>query len=176
MRNRRQRLEPVRVWLARAALEQMLEEAQARSPDETGGMLLGYLSPGGTEIAITDVIGPGPGALHRTHRFEPDGAWQQQQLAAAYQASGRITTFLGDWHSHADGLPAPSRKDARTAARVAHRRASRTRHPLTLILGQLPRDLKPGGEPGTDDGASRWVFAVYRYRRRRLRPAPTTLM
>jgi integrative and conjugative element protein (TIGR02256 family) len=139
----------------------MLEEADDKSPNETGGMMLGYVSPGGSALAVTDIIGPGPNALHRRSRFEPDGAWQQARLVERYAASGRITTYLGDWHSHPGGGPRPSREDVRTARRVARETDSRSRHPLCGILGV--------------SAETNWVLAVYRYSARRLRPVELEL-
>jgi hypothetical protein len=43
-------------------LEQILVEGDARAPNETGGMLLGYktTAPDIDEFVIVDVVGPGP--------------------------------------------------------------------------------------------------------------------
>jgi integrative and conjugative element protein (TIGR02256 family) len=113
----------------------MFEAADARAPAETGGMLLGYISPDGSDIAVTHLVGAGPEAVHRRNSFEPDAIWQQGQLNRIYQESGYLTTYLGDWHSHPEGSPTPSREDTRTARRVARYQGSRIAHPLTIILG-----------------------------------------
>lgn len=133
MRFRQHDLEPARVWLTLSALEAMELEASLRAPDESGGMLLGYRQRD-SQVAITAVTGPGPRAVHRRSSFVPDGKWQQAELARIYEESGRVTTYLGDWHSHPRGAAVPSVRDLKTARRVARRRRARTRRPITLIL------------------------------------------
>jgi integrative and conjugative element protein (TIGR02256 family) len=157
---RPRRLTPTLVWVSGEALSAMAAEADDRLPHETGGMLLGYCSPhtNPEELVIETVIGPGPGALHTATTFTPDSEWQHQQLAAAYHASGRITTYLGDWHSHPGGQPTPSRRDLRTAWAIARRRAARMRQPLMVILGA--------------DEDHTWQVAVFRFSRGRLHPVP----
>lgn len=126
---------PTRAWLHRSALDAMLEETLARAPLETGGMLLGYRPTETDDVVITEVTGPGPGAHHGRRRFRPDGRWQQRRLAEAYASSGRITTFVGDWHCHPDEHPVPSRRDLRTARRTSRRKAARAPHPAMIIVG-----------------------------------------
>lgn len=125
------------VWLAPSAVQDILAEAKRHAPLETGGMLLGYSSPGTEpeELMVQAVTGPGPDAVHLTNRFEPDATWQQQRLAEAYERSGRTTTYLGDWHTHPGGAPTASRADRRTARRIARTQAARMPRPLMLILG-----------------------------------------
>ncbi len=115
-------------------------------------MLLGYRAEQqagqGDQIVITDLVGAGPAAVHRPDGFVPDGTWQQERLDEAYVASGRVMTYLGDWHSHPDSSPAPSEKDRKTAKKISRNRGARTREPLTLIIGQ---------------DAERWRLMGYRY-------------
>jgi integrative and conjugative element protein (TIGR02256 family) len=114
----------------------MVAEARSRSPVETGGILLGYVSTAGErdEFVVQEVLGPGPRSQHSKARFEPDGEWQQQQLALRYQESGRVTTYLGDWHTHPGGLAAPSRRDRKTARAIAKTKSARMPRPLMIIL------------------------------------------
>lgn len=164
---------PARVWLHAAAWAEMADEGRAKYPDETGGMLLGYRTTAvdADEIVITGVIGPGPAARHAPQRFEPDGPWQQTQLEAAYARSGRVNTYLGDWHTHPAGRPAPSRHDSRCARRIARRAEARAPHPLILILGE-----QRAADGDADEAAPRWGAACFRLARTRLRPAPLYLL
>lgn len=133
----------------------MFAEAQLFAQSETGGMLLGYRTEEtgeqgeqGEQIVITDLIGAGPAAVHRRDGFIPDGAWQQERLGEKYVASGRVTTYLGDWHSHPDSSPLPSKKDRKTAKKISRHREARAQQPLMLIVG---RD------------EDRWRLMGYRY-------------
>lgn len=135
----------------------MRREAERCYPCESGGVLLGYIDAGHTKrIEVLKQVGPGPDARHETHRFEPDGEWQARRIAAAYEGSGRIVTYLGDWHSHPRGGRKPSDLDRSTAAKIAESPAARAPHPLILILHGGPTD---------------WDLSAYRRGRRRLRKA-----
>ena len=136
-------------------MEEILAAAKEKAPLETGGMLVGYLGVEPAELVVTGMIGGGPDAIEKREGFEPNGAWQREELARRYEESGRVTTFVGDWHSHPAGVAAPSRKDVRTARRISRARAARMKEPLTLIAACEENE--------------RWTIAGYRYRRWRLR-------
>jgi integrative and conjugative element protein (TIGR02256 family) len=145
------------IWLSRDVLRSMAVLAAAYGDDETGGMLIGYEGADRPdEVVVTGLIGPGPQAKHREYGFNPDGRWQRQQLARLYAESGRVATFIGDWHSHPHGLPLPSETDVETAAKTAANARARAPRPLTLIVGRDDDD---------------WVAAGFRYLDGDLRPA-----
>lgn len=156
-------LEPTQaeVLVPAAVMREMEVEAERHAPHETGGVLLGY--PDRTNqrwVQITLQVGPGPHAVHGSHHFEPDGEWQARQVAAAYVASGRVSTYLGDWHSHPRGTHRPSGLDRSTAKRIALCEEARAPHPLILILHGGPSD---------------WRLAVYRRGRWRLGRGKATI-
>lgn len=143
-----------RIELPLVVLGEMEDEARRRFPEESGGALLGYRYPSRrSPIRIIRQIGPGPKARHRRSRFEPDGAWQAEEIAHAYEESGRTLHYLGDWHSHPKGGGGPSRLDRSTARAIAECDAARAPNPLLLIL---------------HGGRVEWSIAPYCYRRRRL--------
>ncbi len=100
-------------------------------------MLAGYRTGQGinADVVITDVIPTGPRAVRRRGRFVPDGEWQQRRLEGLYEESGRVTTFLGDWHTHPHSGARPSRIDLRTFRTVANQKEARAPFPLMLIIG-----------------------------------------
>lgn len=128
----------VRVWMAKHLLEEIRLEAARHAHEETGGMLLGHWAE--TEAVITTCIGPGPRAERGRTWFHPDHDWQLDQLASAYVASNRTTTYIGDWHTHPGGAPRPSRRDRRTLRAVRRSVGARANWPLMLILGPRPWD------------------------------------
>lgn len=134
MRARTQLVVPGRLWLAQSALKAMVAEALRTEPLESGGVLLGWRDQTGTELVVAHVVGPGADATHRRTKFSPDTDWQRQEIAAAYEASGRRVTYLGDWHSHPGGSDLPSRRDEKTARRIARSRSARAPQPVMLIL------------------------------------------
>jgi integrative and conjugative element protein (TIGR02256 family) len=126
-----------RVFVPPGLLDALEAEGRRWAPDETGGMLVGYRTDNGADadLVITDVIPAGPRAVRERVRFAPDGEWQQRRLEELYEESGRVTTFLGDWHTHPRGGVRPSRVDRRTFRTVAKEKGARAPFPLMLIVG-----------------------------------------
>jgi integrative and conjugative element protein (TIGR02256 family) len=120
------------VWLPDAALHTVVCEAERRAPAESGGVLLGYWSAD-REVVVCDVVDGGPGAEHAPDRFVPDPNHQASEVARLYEESGRLHTYLGDWHSHPAGGLSLSRTDVATARRIARSRAARCPRPLMLL-------------------------------------------
>ena len=150
-----------RVVLPRAVLAEMSREAQRSHPDESGGVLMGYTDRTDQNlISVTSQIGPGPNAMHRPHRFEPDADWQRDEVARCYEQSGRIATYLGDWHSHPGGSARPSRLDRKTARSIARSPEARLPNPLMVILA----------------GSEAWAPQAYRYHLWRLRRGEAELL
>lgn len=152
----------VEICLPQRVLDGVEQEAARTYPEETGGVLLGFRDRDDEEVVqVMTQVGPGPDAVHERHRFQPDSCWQDDQIARIYQESGRIATYLGDWHSHPGGSPKPSKLDRSTARRIARCKDARAPRPLMLILG---------GQPGS------WSPAAYCAGRWLLRPASATLV
>lgn len=142
------------IWLPANAQEEMVRQVTEAEPDETGGILLGYEAPHDAAVVITHLIGPGPDARASRAGFEPDGQWQEKEVARIYEESGRHATYLGDWHSHPDGAARPSRKDQRTARSISGHAEARMPNPLMLIVATSGEQMR---------------FAALRYSRGKLR-------
>ncbi|WP_312002358.1 Mov34/MPN/PAD-1 family protein [Bradyrhizobium hereditatis] len=112
------------VWLSSRVMQSMVECARDLSPLENGGILLGWRS--GEDRIIVDLRGPGPLALHGRHCFLPE-------------ASGADLDYLGDWHSHPDGVAEMSDLDSATLLRIARR----VSEPLMLIVAGSGTDWSP---------------------------------
>jgi integrative and conjugative element protein (TIGR02256 family) len=142
-------------WISEAVVSEMVAEAERRSPSETGGVLLGYWSAQFDEVVIVEATGPGATAMHAIDRFSPDANFDVEEVARRYRESGRIHTYLGDWHTHPSGSARLSKLDHRTLARIARHQPARTPAPIMAVLaGQAP-----------------WSLAVWQFRRPWLRPA-----
>lgn len=141
-------------WVAHRALKEMIAEADAQTPCETGGLLLGYRhSP--QEVVITAVIGPGPAASHQRAGFHPDSRWQSAEIARRYAEAGRRLRYLGDWHTHPRGAGRLSRTDRRTLCTIARDTKASCPHPVMAVLA--------GGDP--------WRLVIHQSGRRLLHPA-----
>ena len=125
-------------WIATSVLDALSSEATVAAPLETGGVLLGYWSESPVAPVITHRIGPGPSAVHETHRFVPDHRFQELEVARLYRESSGQLQYLGDWHTHPNNAGYLSRKDRRTLRRIARSPEARATRPLMLILAYGP--------------------------------------
>lgn len=112
----------------------MTLESARRFPEETGGVLLGYSDESGFEIVIEHAIGPGPEASHARTYFLPDQNFHEQEIARIYSTSGRMSTYLGDWHSHPAGGAYLSKTDRKTLERISRAETARFPRPLMALL------------------------------------------
>jgi len=122
-----------RCFISRRLAGTIVDEADAKAPLETDGVLLGVSH--GINAWIDPVIGPGPGAIHNRTSFSPDSAYQQQQINQLYEASGRRIHYLGDWHTHPGSAPYLSGRDRRTLRNISHTHSARQPTPLMLVFG-----------------------------------------
>lgn len=128
-------------------LADMLAEGRRTLPYETGGVLMGYATA--DRITVTAIVGPGPRAVHRRHSFTPDAEWQAQRVAELYERSGRLDTYLGDWHTHPNGTTRASLTDWLAASTIARSRDARCPNPVMVVVV-----LPAAGTPCI--GAYRW--------------------
>lgn len=146
-------------WISKRALDSAIIEAERSFPTETGGVLMGYWVKPLAEVVITGCTTPGLLARHTSIQYVPDCRHDEAEIEHHYHKSGRLHTYLGDWHSHPEESPYLSPTDTRTLRRIAGHAAARIELPLMAILGGCP-------------GA--WDLAVWCHRGRR--SAPVSLL
>jgi len=128
-------------WISNASADMLFAEADRTFPLETGGILMGY--PTGNEIIISEIIGPGPQAIHCAHSFTPDYEYQEAEVARLYATSYRKWTYLGDWHTHPrQKFPDLSAKDIQTLQRIAGSKKARVATPIMLLSSGQPTAWK----------------------------------
>ncbi|MFG3149109.1 Mov34/MPN/PAD-1 family protein [Streptomyces sp. NPDC048243] len=87
--------------------------AELRTADhrtETGGILLGHHSA--DVVTIHHAGTPGPAAVRTPTYFLRDRAHAQTLADQAFAADGSV--WIGEWHTHPAGHPAPSARDTTT--------------------------------------------------------------
>ena len=156
------------VWIARDVIATIHRDAERTFPRETGGVLLGYADATSTELVVTASVGPGPLARHSRWAFVPDHKYQEEQVAKMYIGSGRIWTYLGDWHSHPDGPLCMSTADRRTLARIARFGEARLPWPVMAVIAGRParRTIEPRSAAGSADEtvvrSAEWQISTWR--------------
>jgi integrative and conjugative element protein (TIGR02256 family) len=130
-------------WIYKNALAFMVQEFRRSLPNETGGVMVGYWLANSEGAVITHVVGPGPCARHGKMSFIPDGAYHDSEVARLYEESGRLHTYLGDWHSHPNSSTNLSPTDRRTLLKIANHAEARLPTPLmAIIAGSAPLILQ----------------------------------
>lgn len=128
-------MQPLTAWVNVESFDTISTAAEAAHPHETGGVLLGWERPERNEVVVAAALGAGPASDADELSFRPDSAWQEQEIAKVYEASGRKVTYLGDWHVHPAGVAVPSRIDKKTLRRIATEPGARAPQPIMAILG-----------------------------------------
>lgn len=140
----------MKVWVSVHVIQLAREYARQLSPLENGGNLLGWRS--GEDRIIIDLRGPGPRALHGRHCFVPDHVWQVKEIHRAFERSDGDLDYLGDWHSHPEGVAEMSDLDSATLFRIA----GRVDEPLMLILARAGTDWTARCWKGELEGPFFW--------------------
>ena len=104
------------VRISRPALTRMRAEvrrgARLRGPDiETGGILFGQVDDACRCIWIDDVAGPPSDSLLSAVHFDHGVEGVEDLINHHRDRSGRLTAFVGMWHSHPYGKAEPSPTD-----------------------------------------------------------------
>ncbi len=126
----------IQTWISWELALEMFTMAAQEAPRETGGVLMGYWTSDGSDVVVTHVVGPGAAALHTTTLFVPDHDAHLRQIERIYLQSGRVSTYLGDWHAHPAGGSLLSATDRRTLRRIASTPSARADCPLMGIVAR----------------------------------------
>jgi integrative and conjugative element protein (TIGR02256 family) len=128
------------VRIAAAALAIMRSEVRRgrrlRGPKvETGGTLVGQIDDAARCIWIDHASGPPPDSLLSELFFDHGTDGVEEYLAHRREASGRLSTYLGMWHSHPCGRATPSELDERAMSDLVAPFAGGPRRALIVIIG-----------------------------------------
>ena len=124
-------------WIARALYGDIEQFGMRSYPLETGGMMLGYVADDGAAV-VKHIIGPGPKAKHLHDRFVPDVEYQQTMLEAHHVTTNGQETYLGDWHTHPNGVSDLSRRDKKTLRNISASPEAHTARPLMAVASGGP--------------------------------------
>ena len=111
-----------------AVLNHIAEHQQTSShAPEAGGQLFARI----TEPCITILRATGPRPTDRRTRYGyvPDRKKEQQEINDMFQAG---LLFIGDWHTHSETVPTPSRSDLHSITNIF--KGSRHHLPAFLLL------------------------------------------
>ena len=101
-----------------------------RDSPESGGILLGFRR--GPHLHVVEITAPQPDDKQSRTAFHRKSEAHQKIALARWAASGSRLDYVGEWHSHPESDPMPSRVDWREWRAIL---APRTAPMLFLILG-----------------------------------------
>lgn len=81
------------------------------SDPETGGMLLGRLIEGSTDVILDEVTIPQKRDRWGRFFFKRNKKQAQDFVDLAWNSSGNSRIYLGEWHTHPEDDPTPSQQD-----------------------------------------------------------------
>jgi hypothetical protein len=123
------------VWLSESAADAIVRAAQARHPNETGGILIGVQAMGRPWVThAPEVPSHDKGPAHFT---VPRGS--THPLVAAFRTLDPRLGFIGDWHTHSRDL-GPSPKDLAALRELAQDPAADCPHPLLVVARRVGPD------------------------------------
>lgn len=125
------------IRMSTAAFEAIAVEAP-RSADgrETGGALFGFDADIYGPTLITHASGPGLNAIRERDFFLRDLKHTESEAAATY--ADCCARWIGEWHTHPEGPPAPSKRDI--TSYLAHLHDPELNFETFVSLIVLPND------------------------------------
>ncbi len=150
------------VRIAASARAEMRAEARrgARVRDrqvETGGLLIGSFDDAASVVWIDEASGPPPDSRLSAAHFQHGTEGVETLLATKKTTTARVSRFVGMWHTHPDGVAAPSLTDEDGMADLLVPVADAPRRALLLIIGAPSRRWDSWL---TADGAPDWYARV----------------
>lgn len=111
-------------------------------PKEFGGLLIGYYSEDFKTCFIEGTLLPIKFNSSR-YFFERGKEGLKQKLIELYEATPRMI-YVGEWHTHPDGIPMPSNTDLKAMTEIAENDEVNIENPILVILALSPSEMRVG--------------------------------
>jgi len=103
---------------------------------EAGGMLLDRLIDATQDIVVDEVTTPTPLDKRGRFFFVRDRLLAQRRVHIAWNESGHTRLYLGEWHSHPEDDPLPSKQDLKNWRRIGRAADYEQDFLLFVIVGR----------------------------------------
>ncbi len=128
-------------------LAECVEECSRSSPQETGGIVVGYYTPP-HDCAIVTALGKPPNdSIQRSGFFERGTSGIQRWLRKLWRHHRHY--YIGEWHFHPGGASFPSQTDTAQMKVLSKDAKLKCPEPILLIIG---------GDPGHDWNVKAYVY------------------
>jgi integrative and conjugative element protein (TIGR02256 family) len=128
------------VFIVRSILDVIRAEVRRAGRRETGGALVGYLSPEST-LFVTHASGPGPRAQLQLTSVLIDGQYAHEFCTRIFTSSGGRLDYVGDWHRHLGWSLAASDQDLEAMLTISDSNCCSLPYPLTAIYRSFPERM-----------------------------------
>lgn len=103
---------------------------------ERGGSLIGRRIANSPDVVVDLVLGPLDADASSPVSFVRSGA-HQSLVDSEWEASAGTSNYLGDWHTHPEAVPSPSRRDLATWVRLVRAQTAEHQPLFFVIVGGL---------------------------------------
>jgi len=123
-------------------LDELYRTGMKHYPKEFGGLLIGYYSEDFKTCFIETTILPKKYKSSR-YFFEREKEGLKLNLTNFYNSIPRLI-YVGEWHTHPDGIPSPSGTDMNAMIEIGESDDVNIENPLLLVLGINPSKMDVG--------------------------------
>jgi integrative and conjugative element protein (TIGR02256 family) len=114
---------------------ELLNQAAGAYPHETGGVLVGHYDDSHHE-AIVEMLAPKPSdSTERRSAFVRGTKKLKDFLSSLWRFTTPRLHYIGEWHTHPDGVPEPSSTDRDSMWAIATDEREMCPEPILVILG-----------------------------------------
>lgn len=118
-------------------ISKILHEFKMAFPLETGGVLIGTICSNRNLAIISNVLPAPSDSVHKPFLFLRGERGLSKQIQSQFPLY-----YLGEWHSHPNGLPEPSSIDIKQMQSNAIEAHYGAKSPILLIVGENPESPK----------------------------------
>lgn len=115
-------------------VEKLRQARLAALPNEVGGSLVGVTDLKARAIVIVDVLPTPPDSQCSPSHFIRGEDGQQEALEEVHRRTARVVDYLGEWHSHPDGVPVHPSLDDKNLLNTIHRKMGVEGLPALMVI------------------------------------------
>ena len=123
------------VLILESCLLKMTEMAQVYYPNEVGTSLVGCYSNDGFEASVIDLAPLSPDSRGSRSSFYRGVAGLRKFFEKLYRTFSGKRHYVGEWHSHPDGVPIPSGTDDQNQLAIAEDPETGCPECILIIIG-----------------------------------------
>ncbi len=123
--------------LQESLLLEGLKECLTSTPQETGGILVGYYTPAHDCAVVTALSGPPEDSIRGPRLFKRGTNGIQRWISRLWREQRHF--YLGEWHYHPGGASVPSLDDKQQMRSLSKDNKLKCPEPILLIIGGDPK-------------------------------------